>query len=139
MPVTNNGYGMNTAMSDDELFCDGCGTKARTNPFSGPEHPGFVGGWVLPLEEMGYFGSFQDQTPDGTLGMAHICHDCCLKMIGLLPGLRLFVHKAAHPNLNEPTDYGGSPIEWNPCCDWAYCYTEDQMFVGEDGKWVPAG
>lgn len=131
-------------ITDDELFCDGCGTKARTNPFAGPEHPGFVAGWVLPFDDMNYGDSFHEDAigeravAGDSAFTAHICHDCCLKIMGLIPGLRLFVPKAAHSNVNEPVDYGGSPLEWNPCCDWAYCYSDDQMFVGEDGKWVPA-
>jgi hypothetical protein len=97
----------------------------------------------LPYETFGYYGGFDDnmrvlmgiEEPDHFV----MCHDCVLVMLDALPGLKARMSGGGHPNWNEPRGFRGNPLEWSPCCEFAWTYHDDKTYLGQaDGTWMEA-
>ena len=103
--------------------CTNCGVAAPTTQQQGH----YIDyGWSLGHDTLGHYGGFSDNFPsDGKL--AHLCHDCCVKMLEALPGLAkfLFSEYGGHPNAQE--DRG---IETPSCCEYAWTWDEKRCDCG---------
>ena len=118
------------------LACTNCGVAAPTSQQQG----NFIDyGWSLGNCSLGHYGGFSDNFPCDE-EEAHLCHDCCLKMLEALPGLakHLFPNGGGHPNMN------GSGIEVPSCCEYAWtwgdkceknCGNSDTYFGAPNGAW----
>jgi hypothetical protein len=118
--------------------CTNCGIDKTTSPDFGD----FIDdGWSFDYLAFGHYGGFTDCIPDPDEGevnslaeydpspyMAHLCHDCCVRMLEALPGLAKLIGPGGHSNGfdSSTTDDG---TETPPCCNHAWTWKK------EDGKW----
>lgn len=124
------------------LICTNCGAAAPTSQQQG----NFIDyGWSLNNCSLGHYGGFSDNFPCDERNLstdkqyAHLCHDCCVKMLEALPGLAkyLFPNGGGHPNIN------GSGIDVPSCCEYAWtwsgacedCADSITYFGAPDGGW----
>lgn len=102
-----------------KLTCNNCAVAAPASQQVGH----YIDyGWSLSHDFLGHYGGFSDNFPsDGKL--AHLCHDCCVKMMEALPGLAkyLFANYGGHPNAKHD-DRG---ISVPSCCEYAWTWDGD--------------
>jgi hypothetical protein len=84
-------------------------------------------GWVLNWLNLGYYAGFTDSIPDDrgyvaslaeydeTPYTVNMCHDCCVKLLGLFPKLAEIAEaRGGHYSLS------GEGIKSPPCCPYAW-------------------
>ena len=93
------------------------------------------GGWALPLNRLGYYNGFDDNLDD-EVEWVEICHDCVLRVLDVLPGLKSILHQMSPRGLH-PSDASAPP-----CCDYAWSAvrgTDEKDYTllrAENGRWV---
>lgn len=116
--------------------CDNCATPAPTTQQQGH----YIDyGWSFNWLHFGHYGGFTDCLPDKDEDsdsgryFAHLCHDCCVKMLEALPGLAALVFPeggGGHPNINEKGN-ADDGTQTPPCCRYAWTWVKT---LGPDGK-----
>ena len=115
------------------MECDNCGATAPRMHRS----PVIEGGWELNWLQLGYYSGFTDCIPDNEDDdpsdyTVRLCHDCCVKVVEVLPVLKKHV-RGGHPFRGE----AGAP----PCCPYTWKIThkddgESESYLAtEDGRW----
>lgn len=113
--------------------CVGC-----KNIYKSP-HPSIppADGWLLPVNLFGYYGGFTDTELSQEGDDRFLCHDCVVNLLTHFPGLT--PPKGGHRNLREPDDFDSDPLEWNPCCDWAWAVDDRgfsiRWYHADGGQW----
>jgi hypothetical protein len=114
--------------------CDNCASPAPTTQQDGD----FIDyGWSIDWLSLGHYGGFTDCLPDSqddepNRYIAHLCHDCCLKMLDAMPGLAALIFPqggGGHPNMNEHDSDNGTATP--PCCPYAWTWNKT---VSPDGE-----
>jgi hypothetical protein len=94
--------------------CDNCGIEA---PDSQQQGSYIDYGWSLNWLALGHYGGFTDCLPEGDYEfdspryLAHLCHDCCIKLLNVLPGLAKLIFPqdgGGHPNMNDHDSEDGT-------------------------------
>lgn len=105
--------------------CDGCGETVKSESIN---HPFTDCGWNLNLAKMDYYGGFTDVdwTIDATDNHSfRLCHDCCVKLLGLFPLIAKRVPRGSHPCESDV-----------PCCDYAWTLDDfGVVMLANNGKW----
>lgn len=107
-------------------------------------------GWSLNVLGLGHYGGFTDCLPDAhdddmSDYLVHLCHDCCIKMLEVLPGLahRIFpTGGGGHPNVGGNLE-SNDGTSLRPCCTYAWTWKKHEnrqvtYFANADGGWAPA-
>jgi hypothetical protein len=115
-------------------ICKACGQEGPpADKYS--DTPLLAGGWALPINRLGYYNGFDDDLED-EVEWVEICHDCVLRVLDVLPGLKSILHQMSPGGLH-PSDASAPP-----CCDYAWSVTrgagaDDHVQLrAEHGKWV---
>lgn len=135
--------------------CDACGNiQPNTQQDKLPD-----GGWVLPLESLGYYGGFDDnigvQIGGDEPTWISFCHDCVVKFLETFPAIAAKMSGGCHPNFIHDRDFrwrenGNTDGTIFPsCCRWAWTWVEtgsrkdgnrkvDTYYGDGNGGWVLA-
>ena len=119
--------------------CDNCGIEA---PDSQQQGSYIDYGWSLNWLALGHYGGFTDCLPEGDYEfdspryLAHLCHDCCIKLLNVLPGLAKLIFPqegGGHPNMNDHDSEDGTLTP--PCCQWAWTWKRSPAGTPNAGQY----
>lgn len=113
----------------NEFVCVGCFTKHESSPLTDDDKiidpPN--DGWLVPFAKLGYYSGFNDHfLSDEWDNIYFVCHDCCVKIVTLLPGIHSLM-RGGHP---------GS-LDAKPCCNyaWTYDFETETQYRPWRGEW----
>lgn len=122
--------------------CTNCGTECPASQQSG----NYIDyGWSFNAADLGHYGGFTDciSNDDRSKTDVHLCHDCCVRLIEVLPGLAAVVKPGGHPNIEWSSSDTEDGTEIPPCCKYAWTWKREagewvDYLVNESGAWEKA-
>lgn len=107
--------------NNTSIKCTNCGTP---NPTTQQQGNYIDDGIAIDVNTLGHYGGFIDDFPPKENSLAHLCHDCCVILLNVLPGFAAFAQMSGgHSNLNSRYPFNidnGTLIV--PCCQYAWTW-----------------